>query len=245
MPSSQHQHGAYHEPHDRSSVANRTNKIRAAVLGANDGIVSTAGLVLGVAGATTNQTAILVAGLSGLVAGALSMAAGEYVSVSSQRDTEVSLIAKERHELETMPEAELAELTGIFMHRGLSRELAREVAEQLTEKDALAAHAKEELGFEPGDYTNPWAAALSSMAAFTLGAILPLIAITVTPDSWVRIAVTFVAMLAALSLTGYVSARLGNAPVTRAIMRNVLGGAFAMIATFVVGRLIGMWFGLE
>lgn len=245
MPTSKHQHGSLHEPHNRGSVQDRTNKIRAAVLGANDGIVSTAGLVLGVAGATTNNTAILVAGLSGLVAGALSMATGEYVSVSSQRDTERALIEKEKMELATMPEAELAELAGIFRVRGLSKELAEEVAKQLTEKDALAAHAKEELGFEPGEYTNPWNAAIASMLSFTLGALLPLIAILVTPGNAIRVGVTFVAMLIALSLTGFISARLGDAPINRAIARNVLGGAFAMIVTYGVGKLVGMWLGIE
>lgn len=230
------------EPHDAAALQDRTNKIRAAVLGANDGIVSTAGLVLGVAGATAERGAILVAGLSGLVAGALSMATGEYVSVSSQRDTERAAVAREKWELATAPEAELKELTGIFEQRGLSRDLAQQVAQELTARDALAAHAREELGIEPGSYVSPWAAALSSMASFTAGALLPLLAMLFFPDS-VRVPVTFVAMLAALALTGWAAARLGGATVGRAVVRNVLGGAFAMAVTYLVGTVIGRIFG--
>jgi vacuolar iron transporter family protein len=231
-------HPGGHEPHDAAGLQDRTNKIRAAVLGANDGIVSTAGLVLGVAGATTDTTAILVAGLAGLVAGALSMATGEYVSVSSQRDTERAAVAKERHELATEPDAELTELAGIYESRGLSPGLARQVAEELTHRDALAAHSREELGIEPGRYVNPWSAAFASLLSFTAGALLPLLGMVLVPIS-VRIPVTFVAMLIALSVTGYVSARLGGAPIGRAVTRNVLGGAFAMAITYLVGHLIG------
>ncbi|MFN8126160.1 MAG: VIT family protein [Candidatus Nanopelagicales bacterium] len=239
MPSPRHRHGSLAEPHDSGTMQDRTNKIRAAVLGANDGIVSTAGLVLGVAGATTDTTAIMVAGLTGLVAGSLSMAAGEYVSVSSQRDTEKALVDKERLELETMPDEELEELAGLFRDRGLSDSLARQVAVELTEKDALSAHTREELGIEPGEFTNPWAAALSSMVSFTLGALLPLIAILLTPESMVRVVVTIVAMIVALSVTGFLSARLGGAPIARAMIRNAAGGAFAMIVTYVIGLGIG------
>lgn len=243
MPSPRHRHGSLAEPHEAGSVQDQTNKIRAAVLGANDGIVSTAGLVLGVAGATTDTTAIMVAGLTGLVAGSLSMAAGEYVSVSSQRDTERALVAKEQMELATMPDEELAELAGLFQDRGLSPTLAQQVAEELTAKDALAAHTREELGIEPGEYTNPWTAAFSSMISFTLGAMLPLIAILLTPGDAVRVVVTVVAMVLALTLTGYVSARLGGAAIGRAMLRNAAGGAFAMIVTYAIGTLIGSLLG--
>ena len=151
------------EPHDESLAA-RLNWLRAGVLGANDGIVSTAGLVVGVAGATTDRRAILVAGVAGLVAGAMSMAAGEYVSVSTQRDSEQALLAKERRELREEPEEELAELAGLYVQKGLAEDLALQVAEQLTEHDALGAHAEAELGIDPDDLTNPWHAALASMS---------------------------------------------------------------------------------
>ncbi|MEZ5115205.1 MAG: VIT family protein [Candidatus Nanopelagicales bacterium] len=232
--------GPQHEPHDAVALAERTNRIRAAVLGANDGIVSTAGLVLGVAGATTSTPAILTAGLAGLVAGALSMAAGEYVSVSSQRDTEAAAVDREKVELATDPDGELAELADLYQQRGLSPELAHEVAEELTRRDALAAHSEVELGIDPGEYVNPWNAAVSSLLSFTAGALLPLLAMAFVPQP-LRVLVTFVAVLAALTLTGYVSARLGGARPWRAVARNVGGGAFAMIVTFAVGRLIGNW----
>ena len=168
------------EPHEQNHAA-RLNWLRAGVLGANDGIVSTAGLVIGVAAATTERAAILTAGLAGLAAGAMSMAAGEYVSVSTQRDTEQALLAKERRELREMPEEELAELTDLYEARGLSPDLAHQVALQLTQHDALAAHAEVELGIDPEELTNPWHAAWASMAAFTVGALLPLAAILLPP----------------------------------------------------------------
>ncbi len=226
--------------HERSGadLAERSNKIRAAVLGANDGIVSTAGLVLGVAGATASTSAILTAGLAGMAAGALSMATGEYVSVSSQRDTEAAAVAEEKLELTADPDGELAELAGLFRARGLTEDVAHEVAVELTQRDALAAHTREEFGIEPGQYLNPWAAALSSLLAFTAGALLPLLAMALLPESG-RAVITFIAMLLALVVTGYVSARLGGALVARAVARNVVGGALAMAVTYAIGRLIG------
>jgi VIT1/CCC1 family predicted Fe2+/Mn2+ transporter len=230
------------EPHPgeehEGGVAARLNWLRAGVLGANDGIVSTAGLVIGVAAATTDSTAILTAGLAGLAAGAMSMAAGEYVSVSTQRDTERALLAKERRELREMPREELEELTALYAAKGLSEDLAREVAGQLTERDALAAHADAELGIDPDELANPWHAALASMAAFTAGALLPLAAILLTPVSG-RIPVTAVAVVVALALTGWVSARLGGSPVSPAAWRNVLGGAVAMAVTYGIGSIVG------
>nr|WP_221209035.1 VIT family protein [Nocardioides albus] len=217
---------------------NRLNWLRAGVLGANDGIVSTAGVVMGVAGATTDDTAILIAGVAALVAGAISMAAGEYVSVSTQRDTEESLIAKERRELEEMPEEELRELEGFLRERGLEDETATDVARQLTERDALRAHAALELGIDVDDLTSPWAAAGASMLSFTLGALLPLLSITLFPDS-VRTWATVLAVGAALAVTGWTSARLGYAPPARAALRNVAGGLLAMLVTYVVGDLLG------
>jgi vacuolar iron transporter family protein len=226
------------EPHT-GTLSDRLNWLRAGVLGANDGIVSVAGIVAGVAGATSARAPVLTAGLAGLLAGALSMALGEYVSVSSQRDTERALVAKERSELEQMPEAELSELAGLYRAKGLSEQTARTVAEELTRRDALAAHSEIELGVVPGHYTNPWHAAAASAAAFTIGAVLPLIAILAPPASW-RVPVTFVTVLAALALTGDISARLGQSDRRTAILRVVIGGGLAMIITFGVGRLIGV-----
>lgn len=225
------------EQHTDSS-ASRLNWLRAGVLGANDGIVSTAGLVVGVAGATTDRATILTAGIAGLVAGALSMATGEYVSVSTQRDTERALLEKERRELEEMPEEELAELVAIYEAKGLSPDLAQQVAAQLTEKDAFAAHVDAELGIDPDNLTNPWHAAYASAIAFTVGALLPLLAIEFAPPS-VRVPVTFVAVILALALTGWISARLGSAGLLKALRRNVLGGALAMAVTYGIGVLVG------
>jgi len=227
-----------HEPHDSGAAAVLLNWLRAAVLGANDGIVSTAGLVMGVAGATTDRKAILIAGLAGLVAGALSMAAGEYVSVSTQRDTEQALLAKERRELEEEPEEELAELAGIYLAKGLSEETARQVAIELTEHDALAAHADAELGIDPDVLTNPWHAAFASMIAFTVGALLPLLTITLLSQS-TRIWGTVVSVVLALALTGYLSARFADADVRRAILRNIGGGVLAMAVTYAIGDIVG------
>jgi VIT1/CCC1 family predicted Fe2+/Mn2+ transporter len=223
---------------EQSNLASRLNWLRAGVLGANDGIVSTAGLVVGVAGATHDRSTILVAGLAGLVAGALSMAGGEYVSVSTQSDTEKAAIRLERWELEHMPEDELAELRSLYVQKGLSPELADRVARELTEHDALAAHAEAELGIDPHERTNPLHAAWSSMASFSVGALLPLVAILVPPPSW-RLLVTVLAVTAALVVTGVVSARLGGAPRRPAVVRNVVVGLLAMAITFAVGSLFG------
>lgn len=219
-------------------VGDRLNWLRAGVLGANDGIVSTAGLVVGVAGATTDTTTLLLTGLAGLVAGSLSMAGGEYVSVSTQRDTEQALLAKERWELRELPEQELEELTVIYEQKGLDRDLATQVAAQLTDHDALAAHAEVELGIDPDALTSPWAAAWSSMGAFAVGALLPLLAI-VLPGPAIRVPVTMLTSAAALALTGVVSARLGGAPAGPAVRRNITVGLLAMGLTYLVGVLVG------
>jgi len=219
-------------------VGTRLHRLQAAVLGANDGIVSTAGIVIGVAAATTDRGAIATAGVAGLAAGAMSMAAGEYVSVSTQRDTEQALLAKERQELHEMPEEELEELTQIYEGKGLSRELAEQVAHQLTEHDALGAHAEAELGIDPHDLTNPWHAAWASMIAFTLGALLPLLAVLLVPVT-VRIPVTAAAVVVALVVTGWLSATLGDAPRVRAVARNVVGGVAAMLVTYGIGLVVG------
>ena len=226
------------EAHGQDDLGERANKIRAAVLGANDGIVSTAGIVVGVAGATTSTAAIATAGVAGLFAGAFSMGAGEYVSVSSQRDTEQAAVAKEVQELRDDPEGEFEELIGLFQARGLSRETATQVATELTEKDALAAHTREELKIEPGVYVNPWTAAVSSLLSFTLGAALPLATILLAPAS-VRVQLTFVAVIIALVFTGLASARLAGAPRKAVVLRNVVGGTLAMVVTYAVGSLLG------
>ncbi|MEV7619279.1 VIT family protein [Microbacterium sp. NPDC089321] len=225
------------EPHG-AGLGQRLNWLRAGVLGANDGIVSVASLVVGVAGATTDNAALLVAGLAGLVGGAISMALGEYVSVSSQRDSERALIDKERHELRTMPEDELAELTQLYRARGLSEQTAQQVARELTEHDALAAHLEVELGIDQHDLVNPWHAAISSAVSFTIGALLPLLAILLPPPDW-RVPVTFAAVLVALAATGAISARVGGAPALRASARLVVGGAAALLVTWLIGTLLG------
>ncbi|MBB2894414.1 VIT1/CCC1 transporter family protein [Flexivirga oryzae] len=230
------------EPHEGEqqdeALSSRLNWLRAGVLGANDGIVSVAGIVAGVAGATTNRTQILIAGVAGLVAGALSMAAGEYVSVSTQRDSERAMIRKEKHELRELPEEELEELTQIYQSKGLRRELAAQVARELTEHDALAAHAEVELGIDPDELTNPWEAAGASFLSFTVGALIPLVAILL-PAPGLRVPICFVAVAIALIVTGAVSARLGEAPARPAVIRNVLGGMLAMAITYGVGTLVG------
>ena len=225
------------EPH-AEGMRSRLNWLRAGVLGANDGIVSTAGLVVGVAGATTDRTAIVVAGVAGLVAGAMSMGAGEYVSVSTQRDSEKALLEKERRELHEEPEEELAELAGLYEAKGLDAATALLVARQLTERDALRAHAEIELGIDPDDLTSAWHAAFASMIAFTLGALLPLLTIAFVPQS-TRLAVTVGAVALALAVTGWASARLGYGPAGRAVLRNVGGGIFAMAVTYGIGTLLG------
>lgn len=225
------------EPHS-DSVSGRLNSLRASVLGANDGIVSVAGLVMGVAGATTDRHTIFVAGLAGLVAGALSMATGEYVSVSTQRDTERALIEKETRELAEEPEDELAELAELYRQRGLSEELAQQVAVELTDKDALRAHLDIELGINPDELVDPWQAARASMVSFTLGAILPLLTILLFAPH-LRALVTVVAVGLALAGTGLASARIGGAAARPAVTRNVLGGVLAMAITYAVGYLAG------
>ena len=224
----------HREPHD-AGLASRLNWLRAGVLGANDGIVSTAAIVLGVAGATDERGPIILAGLVGLMAGAMSMAAGEYVSVSTQRDTERAVLDIERRELAETPDEELAELTAIYAAKGLDEDLARKVAVQLTAKDALGAHAEAELGLDPNGLTNPWHAALASFVSFVVGALIPLLGVVVSSQAWVTVA----AVVIALAVTGSVSARLGRAPVARAVARNIAGGLLAMAVTYLLGGLVG------
>ena len=225
------------EPH-QGGIAQRLNWLRAGVLGANDGIVSVAAIVVGVAGATTATAPILTAGVAGLVGGAVSMALGEYVSVSSQSDSEKALIEKERRELEEMPEQELAELAGLYEARGLSPETAQQVAIELTAHDVLAAHLSAELNIDADDVVSPWHAAFASALAFTLGGILPLLAILLPPEAW-RVPVTFVVVLLALAITGTIAARIGGSSRLRATLRVVIGGAIALVATLLIGALLG------
>jgi VIT1/CCC1 family predicted Fe2+/Mn2+ transporter len=218
-------------------MAGRLNWLRAGVLGANDGIVSVAAIVVGVAGATSNIAPILTAGVAGLVGGAISMALGEYVSVSSQRDSQRTLIAKERRELLEMPEEELAELAGIYQSKGLSAQTAHRVAEELTAHDALTAHLEAELGINENDVVSAWQAAGASALAFFIGAVLPMLAILLPPAS-LRVPVTFAAVLVALAITGATSARIGDSPWLRPTLRVVIGGGLALAATFAIGTLL-------
>jgi vacuolar iron transporter family protein len=225
------------EPH-ADHLGARLNWLRAGVLGANDGIVSVAGLVVGVAGATTARGPIFTAGLAGLVAGAVSMALGEYVSVSSQRDTELAALTKEKRELRDEPAAELAELTALYQAKGLSAATAHAVAVELTEHDALAAHLEVELGLDPEELTSPVSAAAASAVSFVLGAVLPLLAVLIPPAHW-RVPTTVVAVLAALAVTATVSARLSGASLRRVLLRVVLGGGIGLAITYLIGHLFG------
>ena len=223
------------EPHV-AGIAGRLNWLRAGVLGANDGIVSVAAIAVGVAAATPDLAAIIPASSAALIGGALSMALGEYVSVSSQSDSERALIAKETEELRTMPEQELEELAGLYRAQGLSDETAKRVAVELTERDALRAHLSMELNIDPDDLVSPWRAAAASALAFVCGGILPFLTILL-PES-VRIPATFIVVLIALGATGALGARIGGSPVTRATIRVVVGGAIALAATFAIGALL-------
>ncbi len=226
------------DPHD-GSVHAKLNWLRAGVLGANDGIVSVAALVVGVAAATAETGAILIAGVASVIAGAVSMGLGEYVSVSSQRDTERALIAKERRELETMPMQELAELAELYRAKGLSATTAETVARELTAHDALRAHLEIELRIDQDDVVNPWHAAGASAMSFVVGAVLPMLAILLPPPEW-RIPTTFVAVVVALALTGWLSSWIGGSPALRAVLRVTAGGALALTATWTIGALLGV-----
>ncbi|MDO5768684.1 MAG: VIT family protein [Psychrobacter sp.] len=228
-------HSIHHEPH----LSNRNSWLRAAVLGANDGLISTASLLVGMAAANTSSQALLLTGLAALTAGALSMAAGEYISVSSQADTEKADLIKEQYELTHNADKELLELTKIYENRGLQYELAHQVAQALTEHNALEAHARDEIGLTEISQAQPLQAAIASALAFISGAVLPIIGILVFP------AHMMVGSLAALTLLGLiilgvVSARLGGAPVIPATLRVVVWGVLAMLATAMIGRLFGV-----
>lgn len=221
------------------SDASNLNWLRAAVLGANDGIVSVSSVILGVAGATDQKSFVLTAGIAALVAGALSMSVGEYVSVSTQRDTEKALLEKERLELETIPDEELEELIVIYEGKGLSRQTAEIIALELTAHDAFAAHVDAELHIDPNDLTNPWHAAYASGIAFFCGAIIPIIAIVLSPAS-LYIPATFISVITALIVTGSLSAHAGGAKKITATLRVVFGGILAMIITYGIGKIFGV-----
>ncbi len=224
--------------HVERHVVARIGWLRAAVLGANDGIVSTASLIIGVAAAGTDRTAILLAGAAGLVAGAMSMAAGEYVSVSSQSDTEKADLARETRELADSPESEREELTQIYVSRGLDPGLARQVADQLMAKDALKAHARDELGISEITTARPIQAAITSAITFAVGAALPLLVVVLAPAENLELLVA-VASIAFLALLGFLGARTGGAKVGKSVIRVVFWGAVAMLVTAGIGRLFG------
>lgn len=220
------------------SQNDKLNGLRAAVLGANDGVVSTAGLIFGVAGATNNKGAIFTAGLAGLIAGAISMAVGEYVSVSTQRDTEKAFIAREKKLLSKDPEGQLAELTAFYEQKGVSAKTARQFARELTATDPIKAHLEAELKLDEEDLTNPMTAAVASFFSFGLGAAVPLIAAVASPDS-ARIQITLFAVVIGLFVTGYYSAKFGGANRRAAVIRVLIGGMVAMAVTYAIGRAFG------
>lgn len=224
--------------HQERHLIDRIGWLRAAVLGANDGLISTASLIVGVAAASTSRGQIMTAGIAGLVAGAMSMAAGEYVSVSSQADTEQADLARERRELAEQPDAELRELTAIYVARGVEPDLARKVAEQMTAKDAFAAHARDELGLASHVVAQPVQAAAASAATFAVGALVPLAIAAVTPLSWM-VPVVAGGCLLGLAALGAIGARAGGADVWKPTARVVFWGAFAMAATAAIGKLFG------
>ena len=225
-------------PHREAHLIQRIGWLRAAVLGANDGIISTASLVVGVAAGSASASEVLLAGVAGLVAGAASMSAGEYVSVSSQADTEEADIARERRELTEQPEFELEELTRIYIDRGVEPALARQVSQQMTARDALSTHVRDELGFSEHIVARPVQAALTSAATLASGAALPLIAAILAPAGWIAPTVS-AASLVCLAALGAIGARAGGAKIVGPTIRVTLWGAFAMAATAIIGTLVG------
>lgn len=224
--------------HTETHLVARIGWLRAAVLGANDGLVSTASLIVGVAAASAGKGDILIAGMAGLAAGAMSMAAGEYISVSSQHDTEQADLNRERRELRESPDSEIIELASIYEKRGLSPDLAKQVAEQLTAKDALAAHARDELGISEQTTARPVQAALTSAATFMVGAVLPLLVVALVPVG-VLVPAVSVASLLFLAILGAVGAKVGGANILRATARVTFWGAFALLVTALIGKLFG------
>lgn len=225
------------EPH-RVAFAARLNWLRAGVLGANDGIVSVAALVVGVAAATNDLGAVIIAGVAGIIAGSLSMAMGEYVSVSSQRDSEAALIARKRLQLSQQPDVELQSLADIYEAKGLSPTTAWQVAKEFTAGDVFAAHLDADLGIDQRQLTNPWHAAVSSALSFLAGAVLPMLAIVLSPTQ-LQIPLTFVASLLALAITGGLGAYLGQSTILRPVIRVTIWGSLALAATWFIGHILG------
>lgn len=226
---------------EKNIMSAKLNQLRAAVLGANDGIVSTSSVVMGVAGATDSSQAIFTAGMAALVAGALSMAVGEYVSVSSQSDAEKAYIENEKMMLKLHPDEEFEQLVDAYRQRGISAKTARQVATELTEKDALAAHVMVERSLDKDSIVSPVQAAVASLISFTVGGLIPFVAVIVSPND-IKEIVTVVAVLIALLITGYFSATVGGASRSRAMLRVIAGGLLAMAITYVVGLLFGIQF---
>ncbi len=222
-----------------AASSNDLNKLRASVLGANDGIVSTAGIILGVAGAAASKETIIIAGFAGLVAGAISMAAGEFVSVSSQRDSEKAFLKRKREHISVNHNSVAEELVEIYQAKGFSKNTAKQAAQELKEKGLLNRELEKESGVDPHDISNPWAAAIASAIAFTVGALIPLASIIFAPDEW-RLWVAVGAVLVSLVLTGALSARAGQASKRRATLRVVTWGVGAMIITYTIGHLVGI-----
>ncbi len=230
--------GISHHAHEERHAFNRAALLRAGVLGANDGLLSTASLVVGVAATGASRQTILTAGIAGLVAGALSMAVGEWSSVSSQRDAELADIDKERAEILRAPDAERHELAYIYRKRGLSADLADAVAAELSAGDAVRHHARDELGLDMDDLSQPEQAAVTSAFTFALGALLPVLAVMLAPEG-ARVIIGFISTLIGLGVLGFSGARIGGAPFLKPTLRVVIGGAVAMAASYLIGRAIG------
>ncbi|GAJ26700.1 hypothetical protein JCM15457_1641 [Liquorilactobacillus sucicola DSM 21376 = JCM 15457] len=223
---------------EEKSLAQRVNVMRAAVMGANDGILSVAGIVIGVAGATTNSYAIFISGIAGMLAGTVSMAMGEYVSVNTQKDAQKRAVARQKQALKDNYEKEVEFVKQNYLKQGINEQLAAKATKEMMAKDALVTTVRERYGFEVNEFTSPYAAAIASMISFPLGSILPLLAITLLPTR-IRIIATFVAVIIALSFTGYGAAVLGNANRRQGLLRNVVAGILTMVVTYVIGSLIG------
>lgn len=220
----------------KSSLAQRINVIRASVMGANDGILSVAGIVLGVAGATTNSFAIFISGIAGMLAGTVSMAMGEYVSVNSQRDAQQHAVAEQKVALKNDYQGEFDFVKNKYMDTGISEALASKATKEMMDKDAVLTSVRERFGFDLNNYTSAYAAAFASMISFSLGSLLPLLTITFAPRAW-RVPLTVVSVAIALSITGYSAAALGKAIRSRAVIRNVVTGLLTMAATYLIGSL--------
>ena len=219
-------------------ILSTLNWLRAGVLGSNDGIISTAAIIFGVAGASAERSTVILAGIAAIAAGALSMAAGEYVSVSTQRDLERAELDRQKFDLEANPEREIRVLARLFEQRGVTSDVAIEVSRQMSAKDALSVHARAELGIDPEAVTNPWPAAFASLVSFALGGLVPIVPIVITPAR-MAIWISGIAVVVALALTGGIAARLGQMPTRPSIARNVLGGTIAIGVTYVVGMIAG------